>query len=145
VHHDESVPVLAVGTAPSFAHPGDAGADLSAATDYVLGPGERAVIGTGVKIALPSGFMAWVLPRSGLAAKHGITLVNSPGLIDSGYRGEIKVVVLNTDKESEFRISAGDRIAQLVVMPVTAWHTVAVEALPGSHRGEDGFGSTGVK
>jgi len=145
VHHDDSVPVLAVGDAPRFAHPGDAGADLSAAADCVLGPGQRAVIGTGVKIALPAGFMALVLPRSGLAAKHGITLVNSPGLIDSGYRGEISVVVLNTDQDAEFRISAGDRIAQLVVMPVTSWHTVAVEALPGSHRGEDGFGSTGVK
>ncbi len=145
MHHDDSVPVLAVGSAPRFAHPGDAGADLTAAIDCVLAPGERAVIGTGVKIALPAGVMALVLPRSGLAAKHGITLVNSPGLIDSGYRGEISVVVLNTDKDEEFKISAGDRIAQLVVMPATAWHTVGVEALPGSHRGEDGFGSTGVK
>jgi dUTP pyrophosphatase len=145
VPHDHSVPVLTVGDTPRFAHPGDAGADLCAAIDCVLGPGERAVIGTGMRIALPSGFMALVLPRSGLAAKHGITLVNSPGLIDSGYRGEVSVVVLNTDKNAEFTISAGDRIAQLVVMPVTAWHTVALDALPGSHRGEDGFGSTGVK
>lgn len=145
MHHDDSVPVLAVGDPPRFAQPGDAGADLTAAVDYTLGPGQRAVIGTGVKIALPAGYMALVLPRSGLAAKHGITLVNSPGLIDSGYRGEISVVVLNTDQDSEFRISAGDRIAQLVVLPVTSWHTVAVEALPGSHRGESGFGSTGVK
>jgi dUTP pyrophosphatase len=145
VHHDDSVPVLAVGEPPRFAHPGDAGADLSANSDYVLGPGERAVIGTGVKVALPAGYMALVLPRSGLAARHGITLVNSPGLIDSGYRGEISVVVLNTDKDQEFRISAGDRIAQLVVMPVTSWHTIPVEALPGSHRGDNGFGSTGVK
>ena len=145
MHHDDSVSVLAVGDPPRFAQPGDAGADLSAATDYTLPPGQRAVIGTGVKIALPAGYMALVLPRSGLAAKHGITLVNSPGLIDSGYRGEISVVVLNTDQDSEFKISTGDRIAQLVVLPVTAWHTVAVEALPGSHRGEGGFGSTGVK
>lgn len=145
MHLDDSVPVLAVGHPPEFAHPGDAGADLVAASDCVLAPGQRAVIGTGLHIALPAGFMALVLPRSGLAAKHGITLVNSPGLIDSGYRGEISVVVLNTDVENEFRISAGDRIAQLVVMPVTAWHTVAVDSLPGSHRGSDGFGSTGVK
>ena len=134
-----------MGNLPHAAHPGDAGYDLSASEEVVLSPGERAVVGTGLGVALPAGFMALVLPRSGLAAKHGITLVNSPGLIDSGYRGEIRVVVLNTDKDSEFRISVGDRIAQLVVMPVTAWHTVQVAHLPGSHRGEDGFGSTGIQ
>jgi dUTP pyrophosphatase len=144
VHQPDSVPVLAVGDLPAIAHPGDAGVDLSAAVDCVLGPGDRALVGTGVAIALPAGYFALVLPRSGLAAKHGITLVNSPGLIDSGYRGEISVVVLNTDKDAEFRISAGDRIAQLVVMPATAWHTLSVETLPGSHRGDRGFGSTGV-
>jgi dUTP pyrophosphatase len=137
--------VLTVGDQPRFAHPGDGGADLPSAGDYVLEPGQRQVIPTGVSIALPAGYMALVLPRSGLAAQHGITLVNSPGLIDSGYRGEVSVVVLNTDKDEPFSISAGDRIAQLVVLPVTAWHTVTVEKLPGSHRGEDGFGSTGVK
>ena len=145
MHHRDSVPVLWVGDHPRFAHHGDGGVDLPSAVDLSLDPGERASIPTGVSIALPAGYMALVLPRSGLAAKHGITLVNSPGLIDSGYRGEVSVVVLNTDKGEQFRISAGDRIAQLVVLPVTAWHAVAVERLPGSHRGEDGFGSTGVK
>jgi len=145
VHHHDSVPVLWVGDVPRFAHPGDGGVDLPSAVDLSVDPGERAVVPTGVSIALPAGYMALVLPRSGLAAKHGITLVNSPGLIDSGYRGEVSVVVLNTDKGEQFRISAGDRIAQLVVLPVTAWHAVAVETLPGSHRGVDGFGSTGVK
>jgi len=145
VPHHDSVPVLAVGKSPQTIHPGDAGCDLSAAEEAVLLPGERAVVGTGLAIALPAGFMAMVLPRSGLAARHGITLVNSPGLIDSGYRGDIRVVLLNTDKNETFRISVGDRIAQLVVMPTTAWHTVQVAQLPGSHRGEDGFGSTGVR
>jgi dUTP pyrophosphatase len=145
VPHHDSVPVLVVGELPRAAHPGDAGYDLSSAEDVVLAPGERATVGTGIGLALPAGFLALVLPRSGLAQKHGITLVNSPGLIDSGYRGEIRVVILNTDKDNAFTMSVGDRIAQLLVMPVTAWHGVSVAELPGSHRGEAGFGSTGVK
>jgi dUTP pyrophosphatase len=143
--HPDSVPVLTVGKTPQVAKPGDAGADLVAAGAVTLAPGQRAVVPTGLRIALPAGFMALVLPRSGLAAKHGVTLVNSPGLIDAGYRGEISVVLLNTDKESDVTLEAGDRIAQLVVLPVTAWHSVAVSNLPGSDRGEGGFGSTGVK
>ncbi len=140
----DEVSVLVVGTPPQPALPGDAAVDLVSTVDVVLAPGDRAQIPTGVAIALPHGYCALVLPRSGLALRHGITLVNAPGLIDSGYRGEISVVMLNTDKTEPFRISVGDRIAQLMVMPVTAWHAVGVETLPGSHRGEAGFGSTGV-
>ena len=143
--HPDSVPVLTVGESPRVAKPGDAGADLVASVAVTLAPGQRAVVPTGLKIALPAGFMALVLPRSGLAAQHGISLVNSPGLIDSGYRGEISVVLLNTDRVSDVTLEAGDRIAQLVVLPVTAWHSVPVSTLPGSDRGERGFGSTGVK
>jgi len=109
----------------------------------VLGPGERATVGTGVAIALPDGYVAFVVPRSGLAFKHGITIVNSPGTVDAGYRGEIKVAVLNTDATEPYTIEAGDRIAQLVVMPVSRARFVEVERLPGSMRGEGGFGSTG--
>lgn len=128
---------------PVYAHPGDAGADLRAAESVDLAPGARATVPTGVAIALPDGFAAFVLPRSGLAAKHGITIVNAPGTVDAGYRGEIRVTLLNTDTEETFSITAGDRIAQLVVMPVTRVNFVPVETLPGSHRGESGFGSTG--
>lgn len=132
-----------VGTPPQPALPGDAAVDLQSSVDAVVLPGDRAHIPTGISLALPHGYCALVLPRSGLALRHGITLVNSPGLIDSGYRGEISVVVLNTDKSEPFRISIGDRIAQLMVLPVTAWRAISVETLPGSHRGERGFGSTG--
>ena len=128
---------------PSYAHPGDAGADLHAAEGVVLGPGARATVGTGVAIALPDGFVAFVVPRSGLAFKHGITIVNAPGTVDAGYRGEIRVALLNTDPHDSYEISAGDRIAQLVVMPVSRARFVEVERLPGSMRGEGGFGSTG--
>lgn len=128
---------------PAYAHPGDAGADLHAAEAVVLEPGERASVGTGVSIALPDGYVAFVVPRSGLAFKHGITIVNAPGTVDAGYRGEIKVALLNTDAREAYRIEAGDRIAQLVVMPVSRARFVEVEKLPGSLRGEGGFGSTG--
>ncbi|WP_394552285.1 dUTP diphosphatase [Agromyces sp. MMS24-JH15] len=128
---------------PTYAHPGDAGADLHAAESVVLAPGERASVGTGLSIALPAGYAAFVVPRSGLAFKHGITIVNAPGTIDAGYRGEIRVSLLNTDREESYAIEAGDRIAQLVVMPVVRARFVEVERLPGSQRGEGGFGSTG--
>jgi dUTP pyrophosphatase len=140
----ETVEVLFRGdTVPSYAHPGDAGADLVSTDDLVLEPGQRATVGTGAAIALPDGFVAFVVPRSGLAAKHGITIVNSPGTVDAGYRGEIRVTLLNTDTRESYAIGAGDRIAQLIVMPVTRARFIPVERLPGSDRGEGGFGSTG--
>ncbi|MFM6973605.1 MAG: dUTP diphosphatase [Agromyces sp.] len=129
---------------PQYAHPGDAGADLISTETLTLAPGERATVGTGVSIALPDGYVCFVVPRSGLAFKHGITIVNAPGTVDAGYRGEIKVSLLNTDAEQSFSINAGDRIAQMIVMPVSRARFVPVETLPGSDRGEGGFGSTGV-
>lgn len=141
----ENVEVLiASGEMPVYAHPGDAGADLHSSEALVLAPGARALVGTGVSIALPDGYVAFVVPRSGLASKHGITIVNSPGTVDAGYRGEIKVTLLNTDADTAFPIEVGDRIAQLIVMPVSRATFIPVETLPGSHRGEGGFGSTGV-
>ncbi|MFI7614955.1 dUTP diphosphatase [Nonomuraea terrae] len=128
---------------PSYAHPGDAGADLHAAEDVELMPGERAVIGTGVAIALPEGYAAFVHPRSGLAARHGVTLVNAPGTVDAGYRGEIKVTLINTDAKEPFRLRRGDRVAQLVVQRVERALFTPVERLPESVRGTGGFGSTG--
>ena len=140
----ESVEVLLrADVAPVYAHPGDAGADLVSSDDVVLAPGQRATVGTGVAIALPDGYVAFVVPRSGLAAKHGITIVNSPGTVDAGYRGEIRVTLLNTDARESYSISAGDRIAQLIVMPVSRARFIPVERLPGSDRGEGGLGSTG--
>lgn len=130
---------------PSYAHPGDAGADLASAEDVVLQPLHRATVGTGISIALPDGFVALVVPRSGLAARHGITVVNSPGTVDAGYRGEIRVTLLNTDATEAYSVSVGDRIAQLIVMPVTRATFIPVESLPGSHRGTSGFGSTGYR
>lgn len=141
----ESIEVLFTGAAPVYAHPGDAGADLVATEDVVLAPGERATVGTGLSIALPNGYVAFVVPRSGLAAKHGITIVNAPGTVDAGYRGEIKVTLLNTDARESYAIAVGDRIAQLIVMPVPRARFVEVERLPGSERGEGGFGSTGYR
>jgi len=139
-----SIEILITGeAAPVYAHPGDAGADLLSTEALTLAPGERRLIGTGVSIALPDGYVAFVVPRSGLAVKHGITVVNSPGTVDAGYRGEIKVALLNTDSEVPYDIAVGDRIAQLIVMPVTRAVFVPVETLPGSHRGAGGFGSTG--
>jgi dUTP pyrophosphatase len=128
---------------PSYAHPGDAGADLYAAEDVELAPGERAVVGTGVAIALPDGYAAFVHPRSGLAARHGVTLVNAPGTVDAGYRGEIRVTLINTDAKEPFRLRRGDRVAQLVIQRVERAAFYEVERLPGSVRGANGFGSTG--
>jgi dUTP pyrophosphatase len=128
---------------PVYSHPGDAGADLVSTEDLVLRPGHRALVGTGVSIALPEGFAAFVMPRSGLAAKHGITVVNAPGTVDAGYRGEIKVSLLNTDLEAEHHVAVGDKIAQLVIMPVVRATFVPVATLPESVRGVDGHGSTG--
>jgi dUTP pyrophosphatase len=129
--------------APGPAHPGDAGADLVSTESLVLAPGERRLVGTGLRIALPDGYAAFVVPRSGLAAKHGITIVNAPGTIDAGYRGEIKVALLNTDSSEPYEVTAGDRIAQMIVMPVPAVRFVAVDELPDSVRGDAGFGSSG--
>ncbi|NLT29889.1 MAG: dUTP diphosphatase [Propionibacterium sp.] len=128
---------------PGYAMPGDAGADLSADEDVVLQPGERALIGTGIAIALPHGTVGLVHPRSGLAARHGITIVNAPGTVDAGYRGEIKVCLLNTDPRHEFRVRRGDRIAQLVVQPVLRADFVEVTELDTTERGSGGHGSTG--
>lgn len=128
---------------PSYAHPGDAGADLHSAEDVELLPGERKIVRTGLAIALPDGFAAFVHPRSGLAAKHGVTVVNAPGTIDAGYRGEIMVILLNTDAKDAVRLSRGDRIAQLVVQRVEKVAFCEVEQLPGSSRGTGGHGSTG--
>lgn len=136
------VPIIA-GLVPAYAHPGDAGADLHAAEAVILAPGARHTVPTGVSIALPDGYAAFVVPRSGLAAKHGITIVNSPGTVDAGYRGEIRVTVLNTDSSMPYDIAVGDRIAQLIVMPVTRANFVPVDELPESRRGTAGFGSTG--
>lgn len=130
---------------PAYAKAGDAGADLRSSESLVLEPGERALVPTGVSFALPDGYAAFVVPRSGLAVKHGISIVNSPGTIDAGYRGEIKVPLINLDPREPFSIAQGDRIAQLIVLPVTRANFVRVESLPVSERGEGGFGSTGVR
>lgn len=128
---------------PGYAHPGDAGMDLYARHDVELPPGGRAMIPTGIAIALPFGFVGFVMPRSGLAVRQGVGMVNSPGTIDAGYRGEVSVVLLNTDTREIVRIARGDRIAQLVVQPMWTARLIEVRALPGSQRGEGGFGSTG--
>lgn len=129
---------------PAYAHPGDAGLDLRAAIDVEVGPGERALVPTGLAVAIPEGYGGLVLPRSGLASREGLTLANSPGLIDSGYRGEVTCAVVNLDRERPVRIRRGDRIAQLVVVPIAAVEPTWAEELPPSARGEDGFGSTGT-
>lgn len=128
---------------PAYAHPGDAGADLRCTEDFTLDAGERRLVGTGVAVALPEGYAAFVHPRSGLAARHGITLVNAPGTVDAGYRGEIKVCLLNTDPEHAVSFTRGDRIAQLVVQPVSTARFIPVDELPASVRGSGGHGSTG--
>ena len=128
---------------PSRAHPGDAGLDLYACEAAHLGPGERWSVGTGVAVEIPEGHAGMVLPRSGIARDHGIALVNSPGLIDAGYRGEVRVLLLNTDPAETFRVAPGERIAQLVVVPVGLPEPVEVEALSDSSRGDGGFGSSG--
>lgn len=130
-------------TLPSRAYPGDAGLDLHALEDVVLEPGERVRARTGIAVEIPAGHAGLVLPRSGLAARHGIALVNAPGLIDEGYRGEVQVLLLNTDRASTCSIRAGDRIAQLVLVAVAAPEVIEVDALAASQRGSGGFGSSG--
>ncbi len=127
---------------PGRAYTGDAGLDLATCDPITLAPGQRAVVPTGIAVAIPEGYAGFVQPRSGLAARHGIAVVNSPGLIDSGYRGEIQVVILNTDREQTFTATAGERIAQLVVLPVPQLSVREVDALPDSERGVRGFGSS---
>lgn len=129
---------------PTYAHPGDAGADLVTVSDINLPPGERITVGTGVAIALPEGFVALVHPRSGLAARHGLSIVNSPGTVDAGYRGEIKVCLINHDTREPVRLRRGDRIAQLVVQRVEHAQFDEVVELPDSARGSGGYGSTGL-
>lgn len=153
-HPDPGVPVLLQRLdpdlpVPGYAHPGDAGADLVAGADVFLPPGGRATVGTGTAIALPAGYAAFVHPRSGLAARHGVTIVNAPGTVDAGYRGEIRVTLINTDVAQEFTVRRGDRIAQLVVQRVERVHVEEVDALPAppadgdAVRGVGGFGSSG--
>jgi dUTP pyrophosphatase len=128
---------------PTRAHDGDAGLDLHAADAARLEPGERASVPTGIAVEIPEGHAGLVLPRSGLAARHGIALVNAPGLIDSGYRGEVRILLLNTDRDEAFEIEAGDRIAQLVIAPLGAVEAVEVTELAETTRGDGGFGSSG--
>jgi dUTP pyrophosphatase len=128
---------------PSYAHPGDAGADVHAARDVTLAPGERALVPTGIAVAVPEGWVVLVHPRSGLAARHGIGMVNAPGTVDSGYRGELQVLLINHDPSESVTLRRGERIAQLVVQQVATAEIREVEALPESVRGEGGFGSTG--
>jgi dUTP pyrophosphatase len=142
---DLQVLLVTSGDVPTYSHPGDAGADLRSAEALTIPPGERRTVGTGVAIALPDGYVGLVHPRSGLAAKHGITVLNAPGTVDAGYRGEIRVTLLNTDRNQAFEIAIGDRIAQLVIQGVEKAHFMQVDRLPESNRGEGGFGSTGVK
>jgi dUTP pyrophosphatase len=129
---------------PTRAHPGDAGLDLYALDATELGPGERASVSTGIAVEIPAGQAGLVLPRSGLAARHGIALVNAPGLIDSGYRGELRVLLLNTDRQRSFSVAVGDRIAQLVLVEVRTPAPIEVDELDHSERGEGGFGSSGL-
>jgi dUTP pyrophosphatase len=135
---DPSVPL------PRYARPDDAGLDLHAAETAVLKPGERALVPTGLAIAIPRGYAGLVMPRSGLALRHGVTVLNAPGLIDAGYRGELKVLLINHDETTTVTLARGERIAQLVISPVTTAELVEVDELPSSERGEGGFGSTGV-
>lgn len=133
--HDDAV-------VPRRAYVGDAGLDLVACEAAEIGPGEREVVGTGLAVAIPEGYAGFVQPRSGLAAENGITVLNTPGLIDSGYRGELRVILLNTDRSETFMVEPGMRIAQLVVVPVASLETAEVEALPATERGVRGFGSS---
>jgi dUTP pyrophosphatase len=128
---------------PTYAHPGDAGADLVTAVDVTLTPGERALVPTGISLALPDGYVALVHPRSGLAARHGLSIVNTPGTIDAGYRGEIKVLLINHDPQETIELRRGDRVAQLVIQRFERAAFVEVDALPESSRGAGGYGSTG--
>ena len=138
----EIVRLRAEARVPERAYAGDAGVDLAACEPVTLAPGERALVPTGLAVAIPEGYAGFVQPRSGLATRHGVTIVNAPGLIDSGYRGEIQVVLLNTDKEATFSADAGDRIAQLVILPVPEIVLREVDELPSSERGVRGFGSS---
>ena len=135
---DKSIPM------PSYAKPGDAGADLTARVDVTLQPGERALVPTGISVALPNGYVALVHPRSGLAIKHGVTMVNSPGTVDAGFRGELQVILINLDPREAISFKRGDRIAQLVFQKVEHADFVEVQELPGSGRSDGGFGSTGL-
>ncbi len=128
---------------PAYAHPGDAGADLVTTVDLTLRPGERALVPTGIAVALPHGYVALVHPRSGLAARHGLSIVNTPGTVDAGYRGEVKVLLINHDPHETIELRRGDRVAQLVVQRVEQARFVEVPVLPESVRGEGGYGSTG--
>ena len=128
---------------PKYARGGDAGADIVSRIDVTLAPGERTLVPTGISIALPDGYVALVHPRSGLAIKHGVTMVNSPGTVDAGYRGELKIILINHDPKESVSFKRGDRIAQLVIQKVERAQFLEVENLPGSGRGDDGFGSTG--
>ncbi len=128
---------------PAYAHPGDAGADLLTTVDVTLAPGERTMVPTGISLALPEGYVAFVQPRSGLAARHGVSIVNTPGTVDSGYRGEVTVLLVNHDRTESVELRRGDRVAQLVVQRVERAHFVEVEKLPDSARGAGGYGSTG--
>jgi len=136
---DTSIP------APSYAKPGDAGADLTTRVDVTLAPGERKLVPTGISIALPNGYVALVHPRSGLAIKHGVTMVNSPGTVDAGYRGELQLILINHDANQAVTFKKGDRVAQLVIQKVERAEFIEVDNLPGSDRGTGGFGSTGGK
>lgn len=129
---------------PTRAYPGDAGLDLVACERHEIGPGERSSVGTGIAVAIPDGYAGLVTPRSGLAARNGITIVNAPGLVDAGYRGELRVVVLNTDRRRPFVVEPGMRIAQLVIVPVPQAEPREVDVLPRSERGAGGFGSSGI-
>ncbi len=135
---DDTLPV------PAYAHPGDAGVDLYAREDVRLAPGERATVPTGIAVAIPEGYAGFVQPRSGLASRHGISIVNSPGLIDTGYRGEINVILINTDTTSTIELTRGSKIAQLVFVPVATATLIEVDELDMTSRGVGGFGSTGV-
>jgi dUTP pyrophosphatase len=128
---------------PRYQHEGDAGLDLPSRVDLVIEPGERAMVPTGIAVAIPQGYAGFVLPRSGLASRHGIALVNSPGLVDAGYRGEMAIVMINTDKREAFHIKRGDRIAQLVIQRVEDVASIRVDDLDETSRGAGGFGSTG--
>lgn len=128
---------------PSYAHPGDAGADLYAAVDVTLGPGERQLVPTGIALALPEGYVALVHPRSGLAYRHGLSIVNAPGTIDAGYRGEVQVCLVNLDTTKPVRLARGDRIAQLVIQRFETARLVEVDELSETERGSGGYGSTG--
>ena len=136
---DPQVPV------PAYAHPGDAGADLVSTIDVLIAPGARALVPTGIALALPEGLAAFVHPRSGLALRHGLSIVNTPGTIDAGYRGEVKVLLINHDHDTDVEITRGDRIAQLVIQRVETARFVEVDALPDSSRGDGGYGSTGTR